>query len=170
MSDDEYEAWRKEQAAKQADKQSASKPAPAPPATPPIAAVEPSQHEVDPTIRNPLENVFGGPAGIEMDDGTEAPEETEVLHGEVEGPDAEALAAYKEATEKKGEAVWYVVVGVAMLFMASFHWGIGAGGVLMVLWGGFRYAQWAGVARHAYDPWEDADIDAWEEKEMDAEA
>lgn len=73
--------------------------------------------------------------------------------------------AWERARAKRTEAVSTVVLGVLMLFMSGFHWGVGAGGVLMVVWGGIQYARVARLARRE-DPWDDADIDAWEDDEM----
>lgn len=168
MKDKEYEAWL----AKQGTRDQASDT----PVKESAAATRsaPAKADVVTPPRDPLANVFGGAAGIEMADGSMAPPEQAPIEGHIEGhaegPDAEAVAAHKAASEKKGEAVWYVVVGVAMLFMASFHWGVGAGGVLMVMYGSFRYVKWGRIASAAYDPWQDDDIDAWEKEEMDAEA
>ncbi len=115
--------------------------------------------------RNIAQDVFGaGPGSIEMLE--DEADDTPVIEHDIDAPDAAAVAAYEEAMGKKTDAVWYVVVGVVMLFLSSFHWGVAVGGVLMVGYGGLRYAQWSSVARHAYDPWKDDDLDAWEEEEF----
>lgn len=71
-----------------------------------------------------------------------------------------------EVRQKRTDAMWYLVVGVAMLFASGFHWGLAAGGVLMVGYGATRYA-WYNRKLHAlYDPWDDPEIDAWEEEQL----
>ncbi len=149
VTDKEYEAWR----AKQEEEGKHAKP-----------------------VRDVASEVFGAPAGVEILASNEVGEDTDAtdadphpVEHDVKTPDAEAIATYEDAMAKRTDAVWYVVVGVVMLFLSSFHWGVGVGGMLMVLYGGFRYAQASNVARHAYDPWQDDDIDAWEKEEMEAE-
>lgn len=86
----------------------------------------------------------------------------------IEDPDSEGqrLAAWREAKEKRQETVWYVVVGVLFLFLSSFHWGVGVGGLFMIGYGAVRYGIWNAKAKRLYDPWNDDEIDAWEQDEM----
>lgn len=86
----------------------------------------------------------------------------EQVHAEAEGP--EALAAYYR--DKRDSARWYAVVGVLMLFVAGFSPALGAGGVLMVGYGATAYLYWNRKAKQAYDPWQDDELDAWEEEQF----
>lgn len=78
----------------------------------------------------------------------------------------EARREMERLRERRQDSVWYLVVGVALLFAAGFHWGAGVGGVLMVVYGGVRYMEASRRMRHLFDPWDDPEIDAWEEEQL----
>ncbi len=147
MSDREYEEWRAKKAEEQARQAEAR-------------AAERAQDEA---VRNPATEIFGGAGAIEMD--AEGGEPVEVEQVEATPVSKEQQQAHDDAIEKRNDAVWYAVVGVAMLFMGSFHWGVAVGGVFMVFYGALQYLRWNAKAKAAYDPWDDPEIDAWEEKE-----
>lgn len=79
----------------------------------------------------------------------------------------EAERAHDAAKEKRNGQLWNVVVGIALLFAGGFHPAMAVGGVLMIGYGGTMYLVWsARMARH-HDPWDDPEIDAWEEEHFD---
>ncbi len=146
MSDRDYEAWRAKQAEEQAKRVEAK------------------------SVRDPAAEIFGTGGGIEMDTAPDATDVEPDVEPDVEVVEATPVSkeqeeAHEHAVQKRTDAVWYAVVGVAMLFMSGFHWGIAVGGVLMVLTGGFQYLRWNRRAKAAYDPWDDPEIDRWEENE-----
>jgi len=66
--------------------------------------------------------------------------------------------------QKRDDARWYIIVGVALLFAGSINAYLAAGGAAMCLWGLGSYAYWGRRARSAYDPWKDRELDEWEDE------
>ena len=66
--------------------------------------------------------------------------------------------------QKRDDARWYIIVGVALLFAGSINAYLAAGGAAMCLWGLGSYAYWGRRARSAYDPWKDGELDEWEDE------
>ncbi len=92
----------------------------------------------------------------------------------VEGPDrrpggvaeleeAEAMERAKAFEKRRDDAKWYIMMGVAMLFAGGLSAYLAAGGAAMCLWGLATYWYWGRRARGAYDPWQDRELDDWEE-------
>lgn len=87
--------------------------------------------------------------------------ETEII--DVEDPELERLR------EKRGNAQWYVVAGMAGLFLGSFNQAIALGGVAMIIWGVLHYARYSMKMKKVVDdPWNDKEIDEWEKEFHDA--
>lgn len=130
---------------------------------------EPPEPQASDLPPNPLAAILGGPGGIELDapDAEPADDFDDELIVDINAPDEAAIKAHDDAIAKRGDAVWYAVVGIAMLFMSSFHWGIAVGGVLMVVYGTVRYTYFSKLAKSAYDPWDDDDLDSWEARQME---
>lgn len=66
---------------------------------------------------------------------------------------------------RRDAGVWYAVVGAAMLFVGSLSTAIAIGGVAMIVFGASQYGWWSlRLARTQEDPWQDPELDAWEEE------
>lgn len=79
--------------------------------------------------------------------------------------DPAALEASRRAElrRKRDAGAWYAVSGIAMLFAGSIHVGFAIGGVFMVVGGTVVYLFWSRRLGQAEDPWDDEEIDEWEE-------
>jgi hypothetical protein len=86
------------------------------------------------------------PAGMELETRTPAKVEEEIAR----------------ARTRRDNARWTVVMGMAMLFGAAFHWALAAGGAAMTMYGGASYVYWSRRMTAMDDPWQDEEIDAWE--------
>jgi hypothetical protein len=81
------------------------------------------------------------------------------------GEAAELEESRRAAMQRKRDAgAWYGVTGIAMLFAGSFHVGFAVGGVFMVIGGAVVYLYWSRRLGQVEDPWDDADLDAWEQE------
>ncbi len=158
LSDKEYEEWLRRQESKDPPAGSDDEP-----------DDEPADDVPHPTVAdasrlgNSLAGVIGGPGQIEMDAAADA---EPVKEREAYVPDEAAMKEHDEAKAKQQDSVWYAVVGVAALFMSNFHWGLGVGGMFMVIYGTVRYVHFGRLAKKSFNPWDDAEIDAWEQEEM----
>lgn len=78
--------------------------------------------------------------------------------------DEAKLARLKKRRDSAG---WYAVAGTGMLFMGSFSTGLAVGGVLMVSYGALGYLYWGRRITKLDDPWDDDEVDAWEDEHLD---
>ena len=69
---------------------------------------------------------------------------------------------------RRDSGAWYAVVGTGMLFMAGFSTALAVGGVFMVLFGGLNYLYWSRRITKHDDPWDDPEMDQWEEEHFDS--
>ena len=66
---------------------------------------------------------------------------------------------------KRDQGLWYVIVGIALLFAGNISNAFAIGGVLSIAYGVLTYARHAiRLARLREDPWKDPELDAWEEE------
>lgn len=89
------------------------------------------------------------------------------MHTDPHAVDVIDLQEREEAATqaKRDQGLWYVIVGIALLFAGNLSTAFSVGGVLSVLYGVFQYARHAiALARLRDDPWKDQELDAWEEE------
>jgi hypothetical protein len=95
-------------------------------------------------------------------------EPTQTLGGETEIIDAED-PEIEHLKEKRGKAQWFVVAGMAGLFLGVVSTNIALGGVAMIGWGVIHYARYSiKMKKVVDDPWKDKEIDEWEKEFHDA--
>ncbi len=87
--------------------------------------------------------------------------------------EAEAHARHDEAVarlkKKRDDARWYIVAGIALLFAGSFSVYFAMGGVVMAVYGGATTFFYSWQLSRLDDPWDDEEIDAWEEEHFGQE-
>lgn len=88
----------------------------------------------------------------------------ESLYKQDPKPEPDPVDQAQALRQKRDDARWYIIVGVALLFAGSINAYLAAGGAAMCLWGLGSYAYWGRRARSAYDPWKDRELDEWEDE------
>ena len=87
-----------------------------------------------------------------------------------DGPVLDVEAQRQEArredlTKKRDQGMWYVIVGIALLFAGNISNAFAVGGVLSIGFGVLTYARHAiRLAKLSEDPWKDPELDRWEEE------
>lgn len=67
--------------------------------------------------------------------------------------------------EKRGNAIWFVGVGMAMLFLGNVFQALALGGTTMIAWGVVHYFRYTlKISKLRDNAWDDEEIDAWEEE------
>ena len=68
--------------------------------------------------------------------------------------------------DRRDAARWYVVAGFGMLFAGGFSIYFAMGGVVMATYGAVAYMYWSRRMGLVEDPWDDEEIDRWEQEEL----
>lgn len=96
-----------------------------------------------------------------------------IAPGVTHEPSGEGSLDYEEVRHEKrlqrlrkrrDSAMWYAIVGIALLFAGGLHVGMAVGGVLMVAYGASLYIFQSVRMARLHDPWQDEELDAWEEE------
>ena len=67
--------------------------------------------------------------------------------------------------QKRDDARWYVIIGVALMFAGSINAYFAAGGAVSVVYGAVATLYWGRRLKRIHNPWEhDPELDAWEEE------